>query len=253
MTKTIHVETKLPSNINADSLKNALDKYKESGFMLGAIDHKDKSALSMSLDDVVCKHEALKVEDDKLVGKVELLDTPKGKIAQSLLENRFEFDFAPRIMKDNEGNYRILSMDLTRKPGTPALTPEEELDIEVRRFIQKFRTAETQALFTGGCCYWFAHILYTRFTMAHKQPEIWYNEVSGHFATMINKKLYDITGEIKDKDDKWIKWDEFATKEPSFAAQVIKDCIFKTSDSKVACMANYKKYGKNTNGTEHKD
>lgn len=253
MPKTITIETKIQSGINKDELQKALEKYKEGGLMIGSLEHPDRSTLSTMLEDVACKHETLKVENDNLVGKVQLLDTPKGKIAQSLLENRFEFDFAPRMLKDNEGHYKIVSMDLTRKPGTPVLTPEEELDIEVRRFIQKFQTPDTKHLFTSGLCYWFAHILYTRFTMSHKQPEIWYNEVSGHFATMINKKLYDITGEIKDKDDKWIKWDEFALKEPSYAAEVIKDCIFKSNDSKVVCMANYKKYDKNVNGDGNKD
>lgn len=255
MTKTIKVETKIQSGVNVEELQKALNKYKESGLMLGAIEHKDRSSITMSLDDVVCKHESLSIENDNLVGDVKLLDTPKGKIAQTMLDNRMEFDFAPRIMKDGNGNYTILSMDLTRKPGTPVLTPEEELNIEVKRFIQRFQTPDTKLIFTTGCCYWFAHILYTRFTMTHKQPEIWYNEVSGHFATMINKRLYDITGEIKDMDAKWIKWDDYLINEPTYAAVVIRDCILKSPhSSKVVCKSNYDKYIENNNGgTENKD
>lgn len=98
---------------------------------------------------------------------------------------------------------------------------------DIEQFISKFRTPETIKVFTEGCCYWFAHILYTRFSMTHKDPEIWYNAVSGHFATKINGKIYDITGEIKDPDDKWIKWDEYLTIEPSYSVVVINGCILK--------------------------
>lgn len=98
---------------------------------------------------------------------------------------------------------------------------------DIEQFISKFRTPETVKVFTEGCCYWFAHILYTRFTMTHKNPEIWYNEVDGHFATKINGRLYDITGEIKDVNNKWVKWDDYLVNEPSYSMVVVKGCILK--------------------------
>ena len=98
---------------------------------------------------------------------------------------------------------------------------------KIEEFINKFRTPETEKVFTQGGCYWFAHILYTRFSMTLMKPEIWYNEVSDHFATMIGDKLYDITGKLKRTGNKWIKWDEYRTIEPSYSDVVIRDCILK--------------------------
>lgn len=98
---------------------------------------------------------------------------------------------------------------------------------KIEEFINKFRTPETEKVFTQGGCYWFAHILYTRFSMTLMKPEIWYNEISGHFATMIDGKLYDITGKLKRTDNKWVKWDEYLLKEPSYSEVIIRDCILK--------------------------
>lgn len=99
---------------------------------------------------------------------------------------------------------------------------------EIEQFISKFRTPETVKVFTEGGCYWFAHILYTRFTMTHRHPEIWYNETSDHFATMIAGRLYDITGEIKEVNGDWVKWDSYLINKPSCSMAIFKDHILKT-------------------------
>lgn len=46
-------------------------------------------------------------------------------------------------------------------------------------------------------------------------------------ATMIDGKLYDITGKLKRTDNKWVKWDEYLLKEPSYSEVIIRDCILK--------------------------
>ena len=98
---------------------------------------------------------------------------------------------------------------------------------EVLLFIKNFQNEGTIKTFTEGCCYWFAHILYSRFIGHHCRPEIFYNEVSGHFATLINGRLYDVTGEITKIDDKWINWHDYLISEPSYSQIVIRDCILK--------------------------
>ena len=98
---------------------------------------------------------------------------------------------------------------------------------EIEQFISKFRTPETAKVFTEGGCYWFAHILYTRFTMTHRHPEIWYNEASNRFATMIAGRLYDITGEIKEVNGDWVKWDSYLINKPSCSIAIFKDHILK--------------------------
>lgn len=92
-------------------------------------------------------------------------------------------------------------------------------------FIKYFQNEGTMNVFLNGCCYWFAFILYTRFI--DNYARLMYNYISGHFATMIDDKLYDITGEIKNPDDKWIPFDEYQAKEPNYTKVIIRDCILK--------------------------
>ncbi len=94
-------------------------------------------------------------------------------------------------------------------------------------FIKNFQNEGTIETFTEGCCYWFAMILFWRFN--NLGATIVYNEITGHFATLIRGKIYDITGEIKD-NDKWIEWSEYAITEPVYAKTIIRDCILKDPD-----------------------
>lgn len=97
----------------------------------------------------------------------------------------------------------------------------------VLEFISNFQNEGTIKTFTEGCCYWFAFILLSRFHT--RNTKIVYNEVSGHFGTTIDGTIYDITGEIKDPDDKWILFDDYRLKEPTYTQVLIRDCILKTN------------------------
>lgn len=82
----------------------------------------------------------------------------------------------------------------------------------VERFISRFhkntKSDDITEVFTNGCCYWFAHILCTRF-----KGRIMYDPVVGHFVAKIGGRLYDITGDVteeykvidfeKNSDEKW--------------------------------------------------
>ena len=92
-------------------------------------------------------------------------------------------------------------------------------------FIKHFQNDGTIDVFMNGCCYWFAFILYSRFIGAG--AEIWYNEVTGHFATKICEKLYDIRGEIDSTEDGWIAFDEYRVEEPAYTRVLARDCILK--------------------------
>lgn len=72
-------------------------------------------------------------------------------------------------------------------------------------FIAIFSTPSNRVLFTEVACYWFAHILHTRFSNSY----IVYDPHRVHFATKINNKIYDITGIIED-DSEYIDWDEYS-------------------------------------------
>ena len=61
----------------------------------------------------------------------------------------------------------------------------------ILRFIKKFSDFGNQVVecFTKGNCFWFAIILAMEFA-----GEIYYDPIVGHFATMVDGVMYDITG-----------------------------------------------------------
>ncbi|MBO5037734.1 MAG: hypothetical protein J6D42_11730 [Clostridia bacterium] len=79
----------------------------------------------------------------------------------------------------------------------------------VENFINKFNSAgKTQSItevFTCGYCYWFAHILHSRFP----KSEIMYDPVVNHFVVKYQNRLYDITGDVTEKYDV-IPWKDFS-------------------------------------------
>lgn len=93
------------------------------------------------------------------------------------------------------------------------------LDRITRQFIRRFRCAGTIRIFTQGCCYWFAFILKERF-----HGTIMYHEIDNHFACLIGKRLYDITGPI-DSQHGWQEWERYKFYEPANANRVIRDCL----------------------------
>ena len=68
----------------------------------------------------------------------------------------------------------------------------------ILHFIKKFSNFGTQVLecFTKGNCFWFAMVLAMEFA-----GEIYYDPIVGHFATMIDGVMYDITGVVKNTSD----------------------------------------------------
>lgn len=89
----------------------------------------------------------------------------------------------------------------------------------VMQFIAHFQNEGTVERFTNGCCYWFAQILCGRF----KRGRMYYNPVDGHFATKIDGRIYDITGEIPPSKD-WLDWLCYMVNEPVEAGRVIRAC-----------------------------
>jgi len=79
---------------------------------------------------------------------------------------------------------------------------------EVHSFINHFHkvspTDDVTEVFTCGCCYWFAHILCSRFENA----KMMYDPIINHFVAQIGDRLYDITGDVTDKY-KVVEWKHF--------------------------------------------
>ena len=98
---------------------------------------------------------------------------------------------------------------------------------EVIKFITDFKcfdTGQVTRTFTNGYCYWFAHILHTRFP----NSEIVYYAVGNHFACKIEERIFDITGDITDKNLFFESWEAYQKVEPLESERIIKYCIDKT-------------------------
>ena len=93
---------------------------------------------------------------------------------------------------------------------------------EKEHFIKRFKEAanptEIENCFLHGNCYWFARILAIEFMGA-----IYYDPIVGHFATMINGVMYDITGVVENIGD-FISLEEICTDE-LLCARLQRDCV----------------------------
>ena len=94
--------------------------------------------------------------------------------------------------------------------------------IDVTDFLKRFRFSENITdVFSNGCCYWFAKILYDRFTLTHGAT-LMYDEVENHFGTKIDGRVYDITGDVTFK----YEWKPFSDVDDELLrARIIRDCI----------------------------
>lgn len=63
---------------------------------------------------------------------------------------------------------------------------------EILDFIDR-RFASTDANWLNGNCYWFAHILCSRFNYL----DLYYEPIIGHFYAGYNNQYYDWTGMVK--------------------------------------------------------
>lgn len=97
---------------------------------------------------------------------------------------------------------------------------------QVIKFIRSFKqfdTGEVTTTFTNGYCYYFALILHTRFP----KSSIVYYAVGRHFACKIDGRVFDITGDITNKNLFFEDWEEYKKIEPIQSARIQKDCIDK--------------------------
>lgn len=77
--------------------------------------------------------------------------------------------------------------------------------------------------FYEGYCYWLALILANRF-----KGDIWFNPDIVHFAAKIDDKLYDIYGQIDDKQSThWMSWEDFQYQHQEAVESIVRSCIKK--------------------------
>lgn len=92
-------------------------------------------------------------------------------------------------------------------------------------FIAQFRDLGAENCFSNGMCYWFAHILYTRFRYEY-YVNIMYAPIANHFFCKIGHKYYDITGEYH-PDEAIYFWDRYDGVDALEHQRIVRDCINK--------------------------
>jgi hypothetical protein len=115
-----------PSDILRREIENYQKAVRESR-AVGELDHPESS--TVSLDRVSHVIREMWWEGDNVLGRVEILSTPKGMILQNLLESGVNIGISSRGVgsteKTNEGvdmvqpDYQIICFDIVSEPSTP--------------------------------------------------------------------------------------------------------------------------------------
>lgn len=79
---------------------------------------------------------------------------------------------------------------------------------EVLDFTQKLHSfsplGNFREVFSSGACYWFAHILSTRFP----ETKIVYDPTQNHFAVELDGEIFDVTGKVSETPG-FLLWENF--------------------------------------------
>jgi hypothetical protein len=89
---------------------------------------------------------------------------------------------------------------------------------EIIEFIK--RRWQLDSHWLDGNCYWFAHILTTRFT----HLDIYYLPIEGHFVAGDGKEFYDWTGLVALAEKPWL-FSYIRETEPNWYSRIVRDCI----------------------------
>lgn len=112
---------------------------------------------------------------------------------------------------------------ITNKPGI------------ILDFIEQFRKfgPGVEDCFSNGMCWYFTTILRGRFGMEHI---VMYDPIVNHFATEIDGRIYDITGDITDDPQyKFEMWPTFIYKDLRETERIRRDCILKVPSQIQIC------------------
>lgn len=98
---------------DSNMMKEAIENFNKEGNKMCEINPDYENFSSHNLANTVGNIEKIWVENNKIYGKVELLDTPKGKIVKECINEGCEFNLNPRMLGervpvlDEEGNQKI--------------------------------------------------------------------------------------------------------------------------------------------------
>ena len=129
---------------DSQKMNEAIKEYLSKDLMhLGRIDVGDITH-PVNISEASHKIDELKIEENKLIGDITILDTPQGRNVQALLEADIKLAFAPRmsykkvILKDENGN------PILNENGEPK-TEMQDLCLESIDVIQDNQKAFNEA------------------------------------------------------------------------------------------------------------
>ena len=115
---------------------------------VGELDHPESSSVSLERVSHIIKE--MRWEGNNVLGRIEVLDTPRGKILQSLLESGVKIGISSRGVgstdKNNEGydvvqpDYQIICFDIVSEPSTPGaylFAEGKKIDVEPKRLFER--------------------------------------------------------------------------------------------------------------------
>ena len=104
----------------------------------------------------------------------------------------------------------------------------------ILNFIKQFRDLGAENCFSNGMCYYFTLVLRKRF--GPFCSTILYDEVINHFATQIDGRIYDITGDITDNQEyHWKRWTTVVAEDPKHSKRIYRDCVDKVPSDVLIC------------------
>ena len=115
---------------------------------VGELDHPESSSVSLERVSHIIKE--MRWEGNNVLGRIEVLDTPRGKILQSLLESGVKIGISSRGVgstdKNNDGydvvqpDYQIICFDIVSEPSTPGaylFAEGKKIDVEPKRLFER--------------------------------------------------------------------------------------------------------------------
>lgn len=94
-------------------MQEAIDKWKKEGSKIVELNPDYNNFTTTNISKAVGITKDIWVENGEVLGKIELLDTPQGKIVKDILKSGQNVNFAPRMLGervpvlDEEGNQKI--------------------------------------------------------------------------------------------------------------------------------------------------
>lgn len=85
-----------------DAMEDAINKFNESQIKGGTLGQVGDLSHPVDLRDLSHVFENVRIEDDKVVGDMKILDTPQGQNVKALLESNIKLALAPRLQIDEQ-------------------------------------------------------------------------------------------------------------------------------------------------------